>query len=447
MNKSSNLFVVIFFVLLLLLTACSTEKTASDTDEKKKEPKKETVEKAPTDPEEMVKQGAGKYNEKVKDLEGDALDKEINKITKNYPKGMKAEEAYNRIVAGFAANHQPGFQELEDFDITFEEVEAYEKYKEENEDGEEKKEGPLNVAILLDASGSMAGKVSGTDKMTAAKEALKKFAGGLPEDANVMLRVYGHKGSNDDKDKKVSCESTEVMYPLGSYNEGTFQQSLSKFKPTGWTPLAASIEAAEKDLQGKEGNNVIYIVSDGIETCDGNPVEAAKKLHESNIKAEVNIIGFDVDNEGQQQLKAVAEAGGGEFQSVSSQKELFDEVDSNWSKAMHDASINWSSSMDSSSVNWSSSGKGHSMGKVHSKILDSISDEFELLRTVKRDLYDKEKMSNEEFIKLDKLLLDRYTTLREYSSEKHDARQEELNQETDRVLKLIDEYAEDARVE
>jgi Ca-activated chloride channel homolog len=81
-------------------------------------------------------------------------------------------------------------------------------------------------------------------------------------------------------------------------------------------PLAASIAAAEKDLQGKEGNNVVYIVSDGIETCDGNPVEAAKKLHESNIKAEVNIIGFDVDNKGQQQLKAVAEAGGGEFQSV-----------------------------------------------------------------------------------------------------------------------------------
>ena len=447
MNRSFSVRLSLILLFVLLLTACSTQKTASDTDENKKEPKKETVEKAPTDPEEMVKQGAGKYNEKVKNLEGDALDKEINKITKNYPKGMKAEEAFNRIVAGFAANHQPGFQELEDFDISFEEVEAYEKYQEESEDGEEKKEGPLNVAILLDASGSMAGKVSGTDKMTAAKEALKKFAGGLPEDANVMLRVYGHKGSNADKDKKVSCESTEVMYPLGAYNEGTFQQSLAKFKPTGWTPLAASIEAAEKDLQGKEGNNVIYIVSDGIETCDGNPVEAAKKLHESNIKAEVNIIGFDVDNEGQQQLKAVAAAGGGEFQSVSSQKELFDEVDSNWSKAMHDASINWSSSMDSSSVNWSSSGKGHSMRKVYSKILDSLIDEFGLLRSVKMELYKKEKLSKEELEKLDDLISERNKTLKEYASQKHDARQEELNQETDRVLKLIDEYAEDARVE
>ncbi|MDM5318211.1 VWA domain-containing protein [Fictibacillus sp. b24] len=445
MNRSTNFVLAQILFVILLLTACSTEKTASDSEPKKKEPKKETVEKAPTEPEEMVKQGAGEHYEKVKDLEGDDLDKEIKELTKDFPKDMKSEDAYNRIIAAFAADHQLAFQELEDFDITFEEVEAYEKYSEE--DGEEKKEGPLNVVILLDASGSMAGKVSGTDKMTAAKEALKKFAGGLPKDANVLLRVYGHKGSNDDKDKKLSCESTEVMYPLGAYDAGAFQQSLSKFKPTGWTPLAASIEAAEKDLQGKEGNNVVYIVSDGIETCDGNPIEAAKKLHKSNIQAKVNIIGFDVDNEGQQQLKAVAEAGGGEFQSVSSQKELFDEVESNWSKAMHDARINWSLSMDSSSVNWSSSGKGHSMRKVYSKMLDSISDEFELLRSVKMELYNQKKMTNEELDKLDKLIFSRYEKLREYSTNKHDAKQAALDKETDRVLKLIDENAENARVE
>lgn len=448
MNRLTSVRLTLILFFVLLLTACSTEKTASEPETKKKEPKKETVEKAPTDPEEMVKQGAGKYNEKVKDLEGDALDQEINKITKNYPKGMKSEEVYNRIVAGFAADHQPGFQELEDFDIMFEEVEAYEKYQEENEDGEEKKEGPLNVAILLDASGSMAGKVSGTDKMTAAKEALKKFAGGLPEDANVMLRVYGHKGSNDDKDKKVSCESTEVMYPLGAYNEGTFQQSLSKFKPTGWTPLAASIEAAEKDLQGKEGNNDIYIVSDGIETCDGNPVEAAKKLHESNIKAEVNIIGFDVDNEGQQQLKAVAEAGGGEFQSVSSQKELFDEVDSNWSKAMHNTRINWDSSMDINDINWSSSNKFMDLGKIYTDtVIDSIRDEQSLFQDVKMNLRDQAKLTDEEINKLDELIRERNEKLMEYAKEKHETKMEALTAERDRAVKVIQDYAEEARTQ
>jgi Ca-activated chloride channel homolog len=446
MKRLTNYLFPLILLVVLLLSACSSEKTASDSETKKKEPKKETVEKAPTEPEEMVANGAGEHYEKVKDLEGDALNEEIKSITKKLPKNLKSEDAYNRIIAAFAADHQPAFQELEDFDITFEEVEAYEKYQEEG--GGEKKEGPLNVAILLDASGSMAAKVSGTDKMTAAKEALKKFAEGLPEDANVMLRVYGHKGSNADKDKQLSCGSTEVMYPLGTYEAGAFQESLSKFKPTGWTPLAASIAAAEKDLQGKEGNNVVYIVSDGIETCDGNPVEAAKKLHESNIKAEVNIIGFDVDNKGQKQLKAVAEAGGGEFQSVSSQKELFDEVESNWSKAMHDTRINWASAMDITDINWSSSHKSIDMGKVYTgTVIESLKNELSLLKDVKMNLREQKKLSDEELTKLDELIQERYEKLMDYAKKKHEAKNEALKAERERVIEFIQKAADEARTQ
>ena len=68
--------------------------------------------------------------------------------------------------------------------------------------------------------------------------------------------------------------------------------------------------------------NIIYVVSDGIETCGGDPVKAAKELHESEIQAIVNIIGFDVDNEGQRALKKVAEAGGGKYTTVSSGEDL-----------------------------------------------------------------------------------------------------------------------------
>ena len=44
-----------------------------------------------------------------------------------------------------------------------------------------------------------------------------------------------------------------------------------------------------------ENINIVYIVSDGVETCDGDPVAAAKLLQADNIQAQVNIIGFDVD--------------------------------------------------------------------------------------------------------------------------------------------------------
>lgn len=71
-------------------------------------------------------------------------------------------------------------------------------------------------------------------------------------------------------------------------------------------------------------------MSDGVETCDGDPVTAAQKLQSQNIKAKVNIIGFDVDNEGQEQLKQVANSGGGEYITVDNPTELEVQITEKW---------------------------------------------------------------------------------------------------------------------
>lgn len=183
----------------------------------------------------------------------------------------------------------------------------------------------VNIVILLDSSGSMAGKVSGGVKMDLAKKAVKDFASKMPEGANVSLQVYGHKGSNAERDKKVSCNGIEEVYPLGPYDSSGFQSALGKFKPAGWTPLAKAMENARRKLAGRSGENVqniVYVVSDGVETCGGDPVEAAKALNQSDIQAVVNIIGFDVDDAGQKALKAVAEAGKGTYATVTSGADL-----------------------------------------------------------------------------------------------------------------------------
>jgi len=112
------------------------------------------------------------------------------------------------------------------------------------------------------------------------------------------------------------------------YDKGGLSQALSKFKPAGWTPLAQAITEAQKDLiqyKGDANKNIIYIVSDGIETCGGNPVAAAKSLKESGISPVVNIIGFDVAGKDQQQLQEIAKAAGGSYANVKSQQQLRDE--------------------------------------------------------------------------------------------------------------------------
>lgn len=204
-----------------------------------------------------------------------------------------------------------------------------------------------NVEIILDASGSMGAKVGGKTKMEAAKEAIQAFAESLPAQANVALRVYGHKGSGKESDKALSCSSSELVYGMQPYNKEKLQNSLQQFEPTGYTPIAYSLQQAQKDLSslpGDKNTNMIFLVSDGIETCDGDPVEAAKQLAQSEITPLINVIGFGVDGPGQQQLKAVAKAAGGRYVLIQDQKELQDEfnrakeIASKWKEWRSDAS-------------------------------------------------------------------------------------------------------------
>lgn len=185
-----------------------------------------------------------------------------------------------------------------------------------------------NVEILLDASGSMSAKEGGKTRMEAAKEAIQAFAESLPKEANVSLRVYGHKGSGKDSDKELSCKSSDLVYTLQPYDASKMQSALNQFKPAGWTPIALALQQAQQDLssfKGEKNTNLIYLVSDGIETCGGDPVEVAKQLAGSDITPIVNVIGLGVDGEGQQQLKAVAQATGGQFKLIHNQKELQEE--------------------------------------------------------------------------------------------------------------------------
>lgn len=194
-----------------------------------------------------------------------------------------------------------------------------------------------NVVILMDASGSMKAEIGGESRMSLAKQAIEDFTGQLSDDVNVSLFAYGHKGAGTEADKQLSCSSIEELYPLSTYDEGSFQKAMDSFGASGWTPLAGAMEKAHDYLSSYDKEhfrNIVYIVSDGVETCDGDPVAAAKKLHDSDIEAKVNIIGFDVDDEGQNQLKTVAEAGGGEYATVRNPSEFEGVLIKKWKPSM-----------------------------------------------------------------------------------------------------------------
>lgn len=185
-----------------------------------------------------------------------------------------------------------------------------------------------NVEIILDASGSMANVIEGKTLMELAKTAIHDFVAQVPEEANVSLRVYGHTGTGSDADKAASCAAIEEVYERSTYDSAKFEAALNKFEPAGWTPVAGALESAKESFAGLDAEtntNLIYLVSDGIETCDGDPVATAKSFAGSDVAPIINVIGFNTDAEAQKQLKQVAKEANGIFANVTSGDQLAEE--------------------------------------------------------------------------------------------------------------------------
>lgn len=179
--------------------------------------------------------------------------------------------------------------------------------------------------MILDSSGSMRGSAGGGEpKIDVAEQALERFATGTPDRFNLGLVVYGHVGSSAEADKERSCDGVEVAAELGEVDYRTLPRVLDRYDPRGYTPVARSIEEAGRAFVGREKDvNRVVLVTDGLETCDGDPVAAARRLKESGVKVTVDVVGFDIsksaDAEG---LREIAEASGGEYTDARTARDL-----------------------------------------------------------------------------------------------------------------------------
>jgi hypothetical protein len=61
------------------------------------------------------------------------------------------------------------------------------------------------------------------------------------------------------------------------------------------TPIADSLRATVADLEGQPGPRLIILVTDGEETCDGDPAAVIRELVAGGPEVRVNIVGFAID--------------------------------------------------------------------------------------------------------------------------------------------------------
>ncbi|MFP5213784.1 MAG: vWA domain-containing protein [Acidobacteriota bacterium] len=166
--------------------------------------------------------------------------------------------------------------------------------------------GSGKFIFILDGSGSMNGQVQGRAKMDVAKEVLSGLVGDIPEGVNVGLVAYGHRQKGD-------CSDVEELSPLAAVNKPDLIGKIKAIVPKGMTPITYSVQKVAEGLRGVETEATIILVSDGEETCKGDPCALVKELKASGIKFVLHVIGFDVTDKEKEQLACLAKAGGGSY--------------------------------------------------------------------------------------------------------------------------------------
>jgi hypothetical protein len=164
------------------------------------------------------------------------------------------------------------------------------------------------VEIILDASGSMLQKLGGERRIDIAKRTLNKLVGvTIPRGTPFAFRVFG---------REVDSCQTDLDVAVAPLDPAAVQQRIGALvaKNGAKTPIGASLEKAADDLKGVSGEKLIVLVTDGEETCGGDPAAAIAALRKAGVTTRVSIVGFALDD---QKLAATfrrwSDAGGGAF--------------------------------------------------------------------------------------------------------------------------------------
>ena len=175
------------------------------------------------------------------------------------------------------------------------------------------------VEIVVDASNSMWGQINGKSKMEIAKTTLEEVSYWLPDDLDLALRAYGNTSPSD----RNNCTDSSLLVPFGERNREYVRHAIAGLRPTGQTPIAYALNQAAGDFGSLQSDRTLVLVSDGIESCGGDPVTAAYGLRQQGIV--VHLIGFGLGSaadEDAASLQAVANASGGRYVTAGSAEEL-----------------------------------------------------------------------------------------------------------------------------
>ncbi len=160
----------------------------------------------------------------------------------------------------------------------------------------------------------MAEKIDGITRMAIAKDQLMNFLSHLPKDAEVGLVAYGN--------RIAGCNSARLYQPIQKGGANSAITKLTSIIPSGSTPIAMTLELVGEYLLKDYKETEIIFISDGIESCEGDPLLVVHNLKARGKRFNLHILGIDLDLKAEEDLMALSKIGNGNYFTVKKREDM-----------------------------------------------------------------------------------------------------------------------------
>ena len=134
----------------------------------------------------------------------------------------------------------------------------------------------------------------------------------LPDEAIIGIRRFG------------GCGISRLIAPVGPIQRQLLKSEILGIEPAGATPIDSALRETQNDLTNISDPQLILLISDGMETCGGDPVAAAQELISLGYELRIHVVGFDVSRNvaARDQLIEIAQATGGVYYDAENSAQL-----------------------------------------------------------------------------------------------------------------------------
>lgn len=158
------------------------------------------------------------------------------------------------------------------------------------------------LMVVIDGSGSAAGRIGETRKIDIARNSLGSLLADAPADLLIGIAAYGHR-------VREQCTDYEVMVPPGPVDAAN--AAAARITPLGRSPIAEATVAAAETFGTGDVEGTVIVITDNADNCAPEPCAIIASLHDRMPNVTISVVGIAIPSDEVADIACFAELTGG----------------------------------------------------------------------------------------------------------------------------------------